>query len=384
MLSRTKFEISNLVNEILDQLPSDVWTSTTTTFMDPAIGGGQFVREIEKRLRDAGHDSKNIASRVFGFEEFPHRIHYAINKDKKNKLVGQYEACDFLKKEFKMKFDVVVGNPPYQSNNGSGTLSGSGPSSLWGKFVFTALESLKDSGFMSFVTPDGIFSSSNDKFSAFKGTKIKFNVLSINDVTSSFSVGQSIVSWTLQKSPYLGNTTLNGQSVDLAILPVIPKDHVNIYLKIVNSTEPKLNFSTAGQINPKNVSDSVSISTPHMLNSNGKLRFSNETSSIHHQPKVMIGQLSKWQPIFSSNMSATPSTMRMLVLDQCEGENLVKLLNLKIYKFADSLLRVSGRITWSINTLPKVDLTRSWTDAELYQHFNLTQEEIDYIEKTVK
>ena len=34
--------------------------------------------------------------------------------------------------------------------------------------------------------------------------------------------------------------------------------------------------------------------------------------------------------------------------------------------------------------LPKIDLSKSWTDEELYKYFNLTQEEIDYIESQVK
>jgi len=50
MLSRIKFEIAPLVNEMLDQLPADIWTSETTTFLDPGMAGGQFVREIERRL----------------------------------------------------------------------------------------------------------------------------------------------------------------------------------------------------------------------------------------------------------------------------------------------------------------------------------------------
>ena len=34
--------------------------------------------------------------------------------------------------------------------------------------------------------------------------------------------------------------------------------------------------------------------------------------------------------------------------------------------------------------LPEIDLTKTWTDAEIYQHFNLTPEEIEYIENNVK
>ena len=37
-----------------------------------------------------------------------------------------------------------------------------------------------------------------------------------------------------------------------------------------------------------------------------------------------------------------------------------------------------------LTNIPTIDLTRSWTDQELYQHFNLTQDEIDLIEAVVK
>ena len=42
MLERIK-PLDALVVEILDQLPKEVWTSKTSTFLDPAMGGGQFV-----------------------------------------------------------------------------------------------------------------------------------------------------------------------------------------------------------------------------------------------------------------------------------------------------------------------------------------------------
>jgi hypothetical protein len=110
MLSRIKFEIAPLVNEMLDQLPAEVWTSKSTTFMDPAMAGGQFVREVERRLLEAGHSKKNVAGRVFGCEEFEHQVQYAVNK---YKLLGNYEVKNFLKESITMKFDVVLMNPPY-------------------------------------------------------------------------------------------------------------------------------------------------------------------------------------------------------------------------------------------------------------------------------
>ena len=93
MLERIK-DIKELVNEILDSLPKSVWSSDSTTFFDPAIGGGQFVAEIERRLRSHGHSDKNIRNRVYGFEYSTALVDLAVNM---NKLVGKYSVYDYRK-----------------------------------------------------------------------------------------------------------------------------------------------------------------------------------------------------------------------------------------------------------------------------------------------
>ena len=37
-----------------------------------------------------------------------------------------------------------------------------------------------------------------------------------------------------------------------------------------------------------------------------------------------------------------------------------------------------------IKSIPYIEMDKIWTDEELYAHFGLTQEEIDYIEANVK
>lgn len=110
MLGRLKFEIDNLVNEILDRFPIEGWESDITAFHDPAIGGGQFVKEIERRLREYGHSDKNIASRVSGFETSQLRLNYAINK---HGLIGKYQLGDLEANMGGKEFDVIASNPPY-------------------------------------------------------------------------------------------------------------------------------------------------------------------------------------------------------------------------------------------------------------------------------
>lgn len=77
MLERVKFYLKPLVNEILDQLPPEIFTSDFTTFLDPALGGGQFLREVVSRLKAAGHSDQNIAGRIWGCEITHMRLKYA-------------------------------------------------------------------------------------------------------------------------------------------------------------------------------------------------------------------------------------------------------------------------------------------------------------------
>lgn len=148
MLERIK-PIKSLVNEMLDSLPDYVWVSDKTTFFDPAIGGGQFVSEIERRLFEQGHTKENIRKRVFGFEYNTALIDMSVNM---NKLVGQYAKKPYNKflemEETKMKFDVIVGNPPYQDAAGQNT--------LYPKFYGKSVSLLKQDGHMAMITPPAI------------------------------------------------------------------------------------------------------------------------------------------------------------------------------------------------------------------------------------
>lgn len=78
------------------------------------MGGGQFVYAVENRLRRYGHNDENISRRVFGFESNLMRLNFAVNR---YKLVGNYNVVDtmsFLQtQEFGMKFNVILGNPPF-------------------------------------------------------------------------------------------------------------------------------------------------------------------------------------------------------------------------------------------------------------------------------
>ena len=149
MIFRLKMEIASLVNEMVSKLPDTLFLSDSTTFLDPSMASGQYVSAIEQRLRKHGHSDENIKSRVFGVEKNMLRVNYAI---KKNKLVGTYSVdvndipsiliCN-------MKFDCIVGNPPYQTQ----TDGNSRP--IWHLFVESSIKTLEDGGYLCYVHPSG-------------------------------------------------------------------------------------------------------------------------------------------------------------------------------------------------------------------------------------
>ena len=114
---RLKFKIRPLVDEMLDQIPEEIWASSTTTFLDPAMGGGQFIIPIIERLRKHGHSEENIKGRVYGYESNILFVQYVSTKYKianKRKISATLEFGGLKElKELEMKFDVILMNPPF-------------------------------------------------------------------------------------------------------------------------------------------------------------------------------------------------------------------------------------------------------------------------------
>ena len=57
-----------LVREIVYNLPEELFQSDKTTFLDPAMGKGDYLVGIAQRLKEYGHSKENILSRLYGFE----------------------------------------------------------------------------------------------------------------------------------------------------------------------------------------------------------------------------------------------------------------------------------------------------------------------------
>jgi len=400
MLGRMKFEINLLVSEILDNLPNSIWTSKTSTFLDPAIGGGQFVREIESRLMKAGHDIENISNRVFGYEEFEHRITYAVNK---HKLVGKYKQGDFLEMEFKpMKFTVVVGNPPYQKKSKHGKKVND---NLWAPFTFKGWDLLQDNGYICFITPDGWRTPTNDLRTERKGLfkdilkPYKTIAINLNECEKYFNVGSTISYFVVQKildnhSTSVMTTNFGKETIDLNKLPLIPRDlskeGFSIFNKVVLSKGNRWKFFQKQTNLNKSLRINISKTKefPYkFFDSHGsaEIKYCNKQGENHNDSKVMLSYVGKYKVMADDGQITPAQHAHRELIDKQHLASAESQLNSKIFKFIIEGNRSNQYIEKHIpNIMPKLDLNKVWTNNDIYEYFKLTKKEIDYVEDNVE
>ena len=177
-----------LVKKMLDKIPEKVWINPDSVFLDPCMGKGTFLIEIVDRLMYIyGYTEKNAKSRVYGYDI---RVKY-INYLQRRGFINVRHK-DFLSEIIKMKFDAIVGNPPYQNIN-----SESDAGKLYIDITKKSLGLLKDDGIISFLTPETIVRDGRNKFNIKNITGLTYVNHSVNEY---FNVGIKIISWMVNKS----------------------------------------------------------------------------------------------------------------------------------------------------------------------------------------
>lgn len=377
MLGRLKFEIDSLVNDLLTHIPTD--TLINGVVLDPSMGGGQFVKEVERIKRAAGKSDDEIRNTVFGIEDNILRRDYAVNK---HNLVGTYSVGKFLEKTFNVKFDIILGGPPFHDD--STNLKGN----LWSQYIIHSEKILNDQGFIAFVTPPSWMSGTNDNGNKKKKqiqsifTKNHIHYLNLDAHEHFAGIGSLFSAYVVQKTNIKGLTKVvsNGieSNLDLYNFKVLPKRLNSLSLSIVNkfiNYPIKKSFTAIG---------CVGYPKPEGQEQFKIYNTGNSFASSHIEPnnskekKVVVSVPSKLVAVYdngvygcSINSGWTP------VVDETEANKYIKAISSKFIQFIFAECKYSGfNNILLLKSFPEI---KDASDDELYKQFDLTPEEIAYI-----
>jgi len=206
-----------LVEEMLDKLPVTLWSDPKATFLDPACGRGTFLLAIYERLFTGlasvvpdPNTRKNhiLKNQLWGVDIDPIMIRLANAAFKLYiKGVTNFTCADSLEYTFMgMKFDVVVGNPPYQAANEKSAM---GSKTIWQKFIPLALSLVKRDGYISFIHPQQWRRPNHEILKSFQEKNLLFlKMFSLQRGQKIFGVGTAFDYYILQNAPYQGITEI--------------------------------------------------------------------------------------------------------------------------------------------------------------------------------
>lgn len=419
----TPFE---LISEMLDTLPKDVWTNPNLKWLDSCTGVGNFIAIVLKRLMEGLKDwepnekkrYKHIMENmIYVCELTPKNMLLYLNIfDPNNEYDMKYHRGSFLDEGFnnKMKewgiegFDISVGNPPYQDINSDGKVK-HGSGKLYPSFIQKSINILNKDGFLLFVNPNTWFSGSGDSmtgklFSLFK----KYNLISLTTEKENISLQKKyfngvgtgeLTHFLLCKNNNYNKTKVNDRFFiniyDYDMLPNILNElTMSIMLKIMN-VDKKLNFvkdSNVYHSKKTTRNDNKQISKTRKDNyfpiintitkkEGIKLLYSPHENYFQKMKKILISQSSSYDTMIIDHgeYGFTQNITALIVDDNDDINNIYKLLNSKLYTFFIKIMKFGPAISPRIlKLLPDVKFI---SDEKLYDYFKLSEKEIDIIIK---
>jgi hypothetical protein len=291
-----------------------------------------------------------------------------------------------------MKFDLVIGNPPYKDKNSK--------NAIYPYFLNTGLKLVKPEGRVMMITPRAIVQG----FVKGRTDGIKLLSLSVKIVSLKSSIrdafpgiGSDFCWFVVTPTLKTNDTVFRTDTGDIVceslpkVIPMITNAHsLSIFSKCFdNGNSIRLSTSDiASGGGFKECPDGTALAI-RTINADGSLdTYRVDTSHRSYgKSKIFFSMLGK--KVFvdrtGEHVPGKEHLMVWVIANDAEIDSIMSVMDTKLYgffyKMMDSSLMGGADALKSMTSFP---LTRTWTDQEIYAHFNLTADEIEYIEGVVR
>lgn len=476
------FTPPELANQILDLLPESLWSNKNATFLDPACKSGVILREIAKRLekglemqipdlqeridhifkkqlyglaiteltallsRRSVYCSKSANGKYsvctafnktdgnIYYKRIEHRwekgrcVYCGANEagyDRGDEMESHaYSFIHYNKPEeiFKMKFDVIIGNPPYQLSDGG---AGASAIPLYHKFIEQAKK--MNPQFISMIIPSRWFAGGRGLDEFRKTMQSDRRLKKIVDFPKSRECFPGVdiaggVCYFLWEKDYNGKcdftSVLGGVETTsvryLDDFDIIIRDNTGIeIIEKILSLKEKMMSDSCLSVSPFGLRSFVR-GKPDKFDNSLKLISSSGISYIDDSEvkknrdligtyKVCIGYLNPDRAGVNNaadGMMNVTTKLKILnpnevvtetyIIPFCDNDlervqNCGSYIRTRFARFLISLTLTSMHITQgNFAYVPMQDFSICWTDSELYKKYNLSKKHIAYIESMVR
>jgi hypothetical protein len=407
-----------LVRKMVEKIPV---TAFDGKVLDPACGHGTFLYEAQQKMIKNGMTFDETLENLFGVDIDLRKCYITsaiLNPESKktsnifwgNALTGTNPENPTKQAWTEMKFRVVLGNPPYNDSAKTQEKNNKQKSykqKPWPLFTQKFLETLDKNGILCLLTPASWLAGTYDIRQGRISLIEEFSKKNLKyvDVTTKlkahFNVGSSFSFFVIENSEYTGSTTFKTDygyvNNDIRHLKSLPPDphplKLSINRKTILSNVDKFDFSSVsfsrqGE-DAKTMSDEYSYKGYCAGGQYGNVIYSwwKTPDRYFKKRKVLIGKQDRSYLPFvdDEGLCIGQNQLWWMALETYETlEAAISVFNSMLYRFLILANKHGvGPETWLVYALPALDLTRSWTDSEIYEYFGLTEEEIGYINSVI-
>ena len=403
-----------LVREMLDTLPKEVWSNPNLKWLDPANGAGTFPFVVIYKLMNGLKNVEGFEDVEFRYKHIVENMIYTCELQSRNVALwlcgvdpkdeyttntywGSFldDAFDYhMKNVWNVeKFDIIIGNPPYQHPTNKRW-------KLWVSFL-DKISRIKNK-YLLFVTPNAWMNSNGEELDKAKNiiTSKGINTVNINVNNYFIGVGEDI-GYYFCDGEKRDNITIINDSVRLTIVNdgefiVSDDDRIkNSIFKKLFSNEKFIYKNVNTDIKSKLIDGSFSkersiTNTTRVIHSASNIFYCSDNLSALQKEGVIInwsGHFYKEDDnkyLFRSIEDVSGrNTKKVLTNNENESNKLISYISSKLIRFFVNSKKTSGFNT-ILADIPKIDISRNWSDKDLYKHFDISEEEIELIERTIK